>query len=564
MINKGLVSFNRQVPYFLTKLGINMKSRFHSNAIVIDYAEQLHVMDSAVAHGPYYVINSERNMDLPEFGWKIHISAVPQCAVTTLVNVMRSLTNTNLEFKFIQNSDLLQKTLHKSWPRENSGKFITIYPHSENEFLEILNRLNKLNWPELFPYILSDRQYKNLPIFYRYGRIKPKHGNKILGPGGVVFLDDPKPYFELPDWITDPVYSEELQINDDFRDRYLHGRYDVREIVHVSNTGNIYRAIDRFDSKDVIIKETRPNMVLVSSYDELYFRNQEFNLIKELNDGASNSNVVPATIETFKVWKHTYHVFECIKNTPLYEYDGNFRKLWGMMTNTLRLIHDHGIAIGDVSPNNLVINDQAQYGISVIDLETGTSLKHVSFASAMLRTKGYKLTEVVAQNKVRLLMDMQSSDREGLALTYIALVQPTGELFDFVNSSPEIGISLIRELLGTKIANEVAEYLQVSLDEENSKIRNFLYAIENGNVFYDFDSDFPQKVDLKRYVELPINCINDISILRQVFYRVAMTAIQGDDGKYYIFATYGESNAQIREFIEEFQKKYIRGEISLW
>lgn len=540
-----------------------MKSRFNKKTISIDYAERLNLSSQALPRGLYYIINSN-NQSLPEFGWKIHISSVPLYAIETLQLVISLIKETNLEFKFIQNSELLQKTLHKSWPRENSGKFITIYPHSEEEFLQILNRLNSLKWPNLFPFILSDRQYKKSPIFYRYGRIKPKHGNKILGPNGSTFLDDPKPYFEMPNWIRDPAYTPTVETTNDFENGYLHGRYDVKEIVHVSNTGNIYLAIDTSDSSRVIIKETRPNMILVENYDELYFRNQEFNLIVELNSKILQSQIVPEEVEHFKIWQHSYHVFKYLENVPLYELTSDFKTLWHALTNTLKVAHNNDVAIGDVSPNNLVINNKAIYGISIIDLETGTSLQNINFASSMLRTKGYKLTAVDTTNdSIKLLNDMKLSDKEGLALTYIALIQPTGEIFDYANSNPEIGISLIRELFGVKIATEVSEYLRVSIDDEKNKIKSFVDAIINDDIVYDFNIDGTPKIDLNKQVDLMSTHNADENILREIFYRIAMAAVS-DEGKYYIFATYGGDNIKIREFIEFIKKQILCGELRLW
>lgn len=534
-----------------------MKSRFEKETKIVDYADELHLSEKVKQTKLYYAVNSDE-VGLPEFGWKIHISATPKNAKKTVKRINAVLEDTGIEFKFIKTESILRKTLQKSWPRENSGKFITIYPKDTSEFVRLVEKLATFQWENNFPYILSDEEYKDTPIFYRYGRIKPRNGNKILGPNGEQFIDDPKPYFEIPSWISLPFPGVEEDINND--SVLLNNKYDVTDVVHITNVGGIYKGINRENNKTVLIKESRPNMVIIDNYDALSFRNQEYNLINSMNTA-----VVPNNIERFNEWKHTYHVYDFIDGEPIFIQKDNLDDLWNKMVATLRQVHLKGIAVGDVSPNNILINKDSPTNLSFIDLETGTSLKFPNYYGLKLRTKGFKLTQYKSLNKYDLLEKMMLSDKEGLALTFLAIIQPNGGVFDIQESNPDLGLYIVKEKLSDSNFTQFKEYLNLQNIQgiENLKVFLTKFFSNNTKSFLINNNEYPQlkivNIDLLIQEGLLALKENSISKVTHIVARIGLFLVGNNNPK--LFATDNNNGKNIKEFLLAMLDKYTLEEI---
>ncbi|QPI45384.1 hypothetical protein [Weissella paramesenteroides] len=534
-----------------------MKSRFEKETKIVDYADELHLSEKVKQTKLYYAVNSDE-VGLPEFGWKIHISATLKNAKKTVKRINAVLEDTGIEFKFIKTESILRKTLQKSWPRENSGKFITIYPKDTSEFVRLVEKLATFQWENNFPYILSDEEYKDTPIFYRYGRIKPRNGNKILGPNGEQFIDDPKPYFEIPSWISLPFPGVEEDINND--SVLLNNKYDVTDVVHITNVGGIYKGINRENNKTVLIKESRPNMVIIDNYDALSFRNQEYNLINSMNTA-----VVPNNIERFNEWKHTYHVYDFIDGEPIFIQKDNLDDLWNKMVATLRQVHLKGIAVGDVSPNNILINKDSPTNLSFIDLETGTSLKFPNYYGLKLRTKGFKLTQYKSLNKYDLLEKMMLSDKEGLALTFLAIIQPNGGVFDIQESNPDLGLYIVKEKLSDSNFTQFKEYLNLQNIQgiENLKVFLTKFFSNNTKSFLINNNEYPQlkivNIDLLIQEGLLALKENSISKVTHIVARIGLFLVGNNNPK--LFATDNNNGKNIKEFLLAMLDKYTLEEI---
>lgn len=146
-------------------------------------------------------------------GFKIHLSAQPQNAIETLKIVLGICTDNNISFKCLSDYRILLISLSKNYERHASGKFITIYPDSHDQFKKLCkllyNKTKHLDGPQ----ILSDQNYKDSKVvFYRYGafskmqklHIKGFHQNCIKDSDGDLQLDERKPFYFLPPGIEDP------------------------------------------------------------------------------------------------------------------------------------------------------------------------------------------------------------------------------------------------------------------------------------------------------------------------------------------------------------------------
>src|SRR5699024_829569 len=92
----------------------------------------------------YWVFHNNKNQYLPLQGWKIHISANLSNAKQTLDVLSPILVDNNVSFKHLKDQRTLYEANSKNAPRESSGKFITIYPKNDEQFLLLINNISEV------------------------------------------------------------------------------------------------------------------------------------------------------------------------------------------------------------------------------------------------------------------------------------------------------------------------------------------------------------------------------------------------------------------------------------
>lgn len=341
----------------------------------------------------FYVTPKDYN--LPLQGWKIHISATPLNAHRVLQKTGEILIKEKVAFKFALDKRILSMMNYKNWSRGNAGKFITIYPNSN--FTRLIKKLYERLKHEIGPYILSDRRYKDCQVlFYRYGGFRwntkiTVSGEKtpvLVSPDGIIVPDLRTPYFNPPQWVKDPFAEKESKSENKLRRLILRkGRYLIKKALHFSNTGGVYLAVDRERKNEkVVIKEARPYTGIEdnSDQDAISRLKKEFEILKLLEE----TGVAPKPIDLFQEWEHLFLVEEYIEGLNLRElilsknplllenpslknireYYEIFSSVFTSFINNLMIIHKKGIILGDLAPQNLIINPK-KYTVRFIDFE---------------------------------------------------------------------------------------------------------------------------------------------------------------------------------------------------
>ncbi|MDR0626556.1 MAG: hypothetical protein LBG11_04725, partial [Bifidobacteriaceae bacterium] len=77
-----------------------------------------------------------------------------------------------MSFKYLPSLDALFNQNRKYAPRSSSGKFVTIYPADDDEFIDLLYELDRRLGDADGPYILSDVQFGHGPVYFRYGAFR--------------------------------------------------------------------------------------------------------------------------------------------------------------------------------------------------------------------------------------------------------------------------------------------------------------------------------------------------------------------------------------------------------
>ncbi|UTY60537.1 class III lanthionine synthetase LanKC [Massilia sp. erpn] len=328
---------------------------------------------------------------LPVQGWKIHVSAIEANCRDLLAKVAGMALENNIQFKFANDIETLKMMTSKRWSRGGSGKFITLYPPTDEKFQEIIEKAYLLLKDDVGSYILSDRRYKDCRcLYYRYGGIISV--NKLLytsekqpvifSPDGEQIPDHRTPYFETPPWAADPFPEEQP----DYAEFTLNsGRYLVKEALGFSNTGGVYLSTEVATGRQVVIKEARPYIELgENNTDSVSRLVQEEKILRAL----TGTGLSPEIYDSFQDWENYYLVEEyfpapdirvvmlesspLVNTKPAIAVSENFyhiyKKVFISALRGMARIHELGIIIGDVSPKNMLV-DRESLTVRFIDLE---------------------------------------------------------------------------------------------------------------------------------------------------------------------------------------------------
>lgn len=326
-------------------------------------------------------------------GWKVHVSATPECAVETLARTTRVCVDAGVSFKFLSTLAELRGSSSKNQARGAAGKFITIYPDDDGQLGELLSVLASALKGQEGPYILSDLRYvPDAPVFVRYGAIM---GARVpdVDDEPVDSIVDPRDMRLIPDH-RDPrvVIPDGVEVPEFLRPAYEASQQScvsrLDDFVSIkplsfSNAGGVYRA-ELPDGEVRILREARPHAGL-DGRNRCALQRQ---LVEEevLRDLVGVEGVQQLR-GVFTAWEHRYLEVDYIPgetltswmslNTYLRESDPveYARQVVGIVDQiitTVEAIHQRGWAFGDLHPGNVLVSDEAT--VTMLDLEDASRL----------------------------------------------------------------------------------------------------------------------------------------------------------------------------------------------
>jgi class III lanthionine synthetase len=402
---------------------------------------------------------SPPELELPQQGWKIHISATINNCEEILRKVASLCGEDATAFKFVLDQRCLKLTTSKIWPRGASGKFITIYPRNEEHFLALAAKLAEHLQNFKGPYILSDRRYPGSSVvYYRYGGIKALgqrtfRGDRqlmLVNPQGKLVPDTRTPYWNPPSWVSDPLKEMESEQEASSEPLLKQGQYRITQALKFSTTGGVYLATDTQNDATVIIKEARPGTEIDGQgHDAIDRLRKEYRLLQKL----SESRYVPTPLDLFEDWEHLFLVEEYIVGTdlgmftihhnPLVQpypapsaiesYREHLRLIWANLARGIAFMHAQGIHYGDFSIKNVIVKNAELGEICFIDLEAAWDQQIDT--PTRLGTPGYTSPQhTTAPGK--------TTDYYGLGALMVGTLFPITALFAL---APEAKDTFIRE-----------------------------------------------------------------------------------------------------------------------
>ena len=339
-----------------------------------------------------YFLNVNFRYESVISGWKIHISPV----LTDYNYVLRIVNNIcqkmKINYKFIDTVEGYKLFTSKNIPSSQFGKIITIYPNNTHKFVKLLNYFYKYFGELKGMVVPTDHIFKDATIInYRYGGINPiveineenDIKSYIFDGNGDVIEDVRKPYFELPSKISNPIKEEYASSNSDliFKGKENGTVVKIKKMIRQIASGNIY--LGEVNQKNVIIKQAK--FGALAEEDEPYGTAISLKKNERLFLKTSKIKNIPKYIDYFTVGNDYFLIESKIDGINLRKYSalsdlvkpGNSKEqrknvnrinsIFDKLKQLQDKIHAQGLIIGDVSPDNFVINNGQVY---LIDCET--------------------------------------------------------------------------------------------------------------------------------------------------------------------------------------------------
>ncbi|MFF3501387.1 class III lanthionine synthetase LanKC [Streptomyces sp. NPDC003247] len=331
------------------------------------------------------------DVELPDQGWKIHVSACMDNAEHILSVVGAYCVRQRVAYKFLRSPALVQTQNAKYASRGSSGKFMTLYPVDETALERCLTDLDEALAGQRGPYILSDLRWRNGPLYLRYGGFteqfcRSETGELVLAlrePSGRLRPDVRRAVFEVPDWAPVPAVLAQA-LADRAATSTADFPYTVERALHFSNGGGIYIARPAAGGDQVVLKEARPHAGLDQRGDDAVSRlGREHDILRRLEGVPA----VPAALGCLTAWEHHFLVQEYVPGEPLNRWFGrryplvhpdpapetieNYREealaVLARIEEGLRAIHARGVVFGDLHPRNLIVRPDGR--VCFVDFE---------------------------------------------------------------------------------------------------------------------------------------------------------------------------------------------------
>ncbi len=341
---------------------------------------------------------------MPIQGWKIHISSTSKCAQKTLDLVSDFLFKKSVPFKHVLNAWELMYKNSKYGHRGSSGKFITVYPLNDKQFLILLKELHQLT-RELpkGPYILSDKRWFDGNVYFRYGAFGEMYITEgaakipaIQTPNNEYIPDSREAHYVIPYFVKEPDEIQEMTKSQETTDSETSeiDLYDISSALHFSNGGGVYLAKHLTTNEEVVLKEGRPSSGLDGQGRDAVERLNQEELI--LNRLKGLKHVVQLK-GSFKAWEHSFLVEEYIEGTPLTswlaayypfsqnqdseQYAINVIHILKQVKKAVEEIHSRGIGMGDLQPANIMVTESNE--VKLIDFEAASDLSDSKHSGLM-------------------------------------------------------------------------------------------------------------------------------------------------------------------------------------
>jgi serine/threonine protein kinase len=227
--------------------------------------------DSRLA--PFWIHVQRDVAELPEQGWKIHVSACEPSAEEILRRVLPVLLGEGACFKLAASLSILSSLNDGNGGLSQVGKFITVYPTDNEQAVRLALALDEATHGLMGPNVPSDRPFRpGGLIHYRYGAYGSRYLQTPMGeilpvlvtPDGALVADRRLTRYSPPEWAVDPFLEAGAASSLPPESWILGGRYLRIVTTHRSARGAVHLAVDVVGGRSCILKQAFRNVAATS------------------------------------------------------------------------------------------------------------------------------------------------------------------------------------------------------------------------------------------------------------------------------------------------------------
>lgn len=181
-----------------------------------------------------------------------------------LRRVLPVLLRTDAPFKVAASLEVLDSLNQGAAGLSQTGKFITVYPNSDAQAVQLAVALDEATRGLIGPPILSDRPLSpGSLVHYRYGGFGERseetpHGDiqpVISTPNGGKIADRRSAAYRPPEWAADPFVAAGVAAELPSSNRLVGGRYLILVTPYRSPGGAVHRAVDLVKFRRCVLKQ---------------------------------------------------------------------------------------------------------------------------------------------------------------------------------------------------------------------------------------------------------------------------------------------------------------------
>jgi serine/threonine protein kinase len=329
-----------------------------------------------------WVLFHPTETDMLTQGWKLHVSADESSAEAVLCRVLPVLLKDFTIFKFASSMEKLALMNQGLAGGSQIGKFITIYPGSDEEAVVIAGKLDVILHGLAGPSIVSDRMLRpDSLIFYRYGEHNSKaYVQDITGRvwpaiytlDNQLIPDKRTLRYQPPPQRNDPFLASGVATDLPKTPRMLAERYAIVRVISSSIRHTISLAVDIEKHRTCIVKSPgrRWQNTLPERMREPFRR--EARALQALGSHPR----IPAFFDLIEEESNIHLIMSDIPGELLMERLNkgldlvSIRQIitWAIdLAEVLDAIHDRGFVYADLKPTNIIIGQDEK--LYLIDFE---------------------------------------------------------------------------------------------------------------------------------------------------------------------------------------------------
>lgn len=323
---------------------------------------------------------------IPAQGWKLHVSASMIDADAVLRRAIPVLLASGATFKTAKSIRFLATLNQGQGGYSQIGKFMTIYPASDDEAVTLARTLHEATLGLKGPGVPSDRALvSGSLVHYRYGGFASRFMQTPLGeilpalvaPDGELIPDRRKAKFTPPDWASDPFVAagfthEPVQPHSPM----IGQRYLVLTTLHSSPRGAVHLAFDTVERRSCVLKHARRGGAIDRHQRDARDRlrheariltmlaaDERFPRIYGLHEFADDLFLAMEDVAGKTLTAH----MNVLTRTGHLPSNAGIAAMGRQLTAMVAVLHNHGLIFRDLKSSNVIVTDSGR--LRLIDFE---------------------------------------------------------------------------------------------------------------------------------------------------------------------------------------------------